>query len=107
MVLPEFEISDQVALVTGARRGIVAGVARVLAEAGFDVAVNALTPQHLQRLAVEITAGHLEVMAEGLLYFQQEGAIEDYGRLVDLHTLFAETLSRPQKIGAASAQALR
>ena len=40
---------------TGAGRGIAAGVARVLAEAGVDVAVNALTPQYLEGLTAEIT----------------------------------------------------
>ena len=55
MALPEFEISGQVALVTGAGRGIAAGVARVLAEAGVDLAVNALTLRYLEGLTEEIT----------------------------------------------------
>lgn len=55
MALPEYDISGQVALVTGAGRGIAAGVARVLAEAGVDVAVNALTPQYLEGVTAEIT----------------------------------------------------
>lgn len=56
MALPEFDLSGQVALITGAGRGIGAGIARVLAEAGADLAVNARTDQYLAPLAEEIAA---------------------------------------------------
>ena len=52
--LPEYDLEGRTALVTGAGRGIAGGVARVLAEAGCDVALNALTPVHVEQLASAI-----------------------------------------------------
>lgn len=54
--LPEYDLTGRTALVTGAGRGIAGGVARVLAEAGCDVALNALTPTHVEPLAAAIAA---------------------------------------------------
>jgi NAD(P)-dependent dehydrogenase (short-subunit alcohol dehydrogenase family) len=54
VTLAEFDLSGRVAFVTGAGRGIAGGIARVLAEAGADVALNALTPAYLEPLAAEI-----------------------------------------------------
>lgn len=54
MSLPEYDLTGRTALITGAGRGIAGGVARVLAEAGCDVAVNALTPTHAEPLAAAI-----------------------------------------------------
>ena len=54
MTLPEFDLSGQVALVTGAGRGIAGGVARVLAEAGADIALNARTATYAEPLGAEI-----------------------------------------------------
>ena len=55
-MLTEFDITGKVALITGSGRGIGAGVARVFAEAGADIALNALTGKHLEPLAAEIAA---------------------------------------------------
>lgn len=54
MLLPEYELTGRTALVTGAGRGIAGGVASVLAEAGCDVALNALTRTHVEPLAAAI-----------------------------------------------------
>ena len=54
MPLPEYDLAGRAALITGAGRGIAGGVARVLAEAGCDIAVNALTPTHVEPLAAAI-----------------------------------------------------
>ncbi len=54
MPLPEYDLTGRAALVTGAGRGIAGGVAQVLAEAGCDVALNALTPTHVRPLAAAI-----------------------------------------------------
>jgi NAD(P)-dependent dehydrogenase (short-subunit alcohol dehydrogenase family) len=44
MMPVEFDVTGKVAFITGAGRGIGKGIAQVLAEAGADVALNALTP---------------------------------------------------------------
>lgn len=54
MMPREFDITGRTVFVTGAGRGIGKGIARVLAEAGADVAINALTPKHVTGLAEEL-----------------------------------------------------
>src|SRR5258708_2756638 len=51
-----FDIADRKVLITGAGRGIGVGIAEVLAEAGADVAVNALTPNYVVDVAQRIAA---------------------------------------------------
>lgn len=56
MDYPEFSLTDQVALVTGASQGIGFGVAKALAHAGATVAVAARSEAELHRLTAEIRA---------------------------------------------------
>ncbi|MBI4610101.1 MAG: SDR family oxidoreductase [Candidatus Rokubacteria bacterium] len=54
MTIPEYDLIGKVAFVTGAGRGIGKGIAQVLAEAGADVVINALTPKYVEGLAAGI-----------------------------------------------------
>jgi 7-alpha-hydroxysteroid dehydrogenase len=54
MVLEEFTLKDQVAIVTGAGRGIGAATARVFAEAGADVVLAARTTEQLDAVAADV-----------------------------------------------------
>jgi 2-deoxy-D-gluconate 3-dehydrogenase len=51
---PSFDLSGKVALVTGASRGLGAGMARALAAAGADLALASRTVDDLHRVADEI-----------------------------------------------------
>ncbi len=52
----EFDVTGKVVFITGAGRGIGKGIAQVLAEAGADVALNALTPKYVEGTAAQIAA---------------------------------------------------
>jgi NAD(P)-dependent dehydrogenase (short-subunit alcohol dehydrogenase family) len=54
MTIAEFDLTGQVAFVTGAGRGIGKGIAQVLAEAGADVVINSLTDRYVTPLAADI-----------------------------------------------------
>jgi NAD(P)-dependent dehydrogenase (short-subunit alcohol dehydrogenase family) len=56
MALREFDITGKVVFITGAGRGIGKGIAQVLAEAGADIALNALTPKYVEGLAADIAS---------------------------------------------------
>ena len=57
MMPAEFDVTGKVVFITGAGRGIGKGIAQVLAEAGADVALNALTATYVNGAAAEIAAG--------------------------------------------------
>jgi len=54
VALERFSMQDQVALVTGAGRGIGAACARAFAEVGADVAITARTAEQLDDVAAEV-----------------------------------------------------
>ena len=56
MILDRFLITDRVAVVTGAGRGIGAATAVALAQAGADVVISARTEDQLHKVAHEIEA---------------------------------------------------
>jgi len=56
MMPAEFDVTGKVVLITGAGRGIGKGIAQVLAEAGADIALNALTPKYVEATAAQIAA---------------------------------------------------
>jgi len=88
LLLDRFDMAGRVAVVTGAGRGIGAGCARALAEAGADVAIVARTQEQLDAVAEDVRAlgrralvmtgdvSHLEVLDRLV-----EATIAEYGRL--------------------------
>jgi 7-alpha-hydroxysteroid dehydrogenase len=56
VLLDRFRLDGRVGVVTGAGRGIGAGAARALAEAGADVALIARTPEQLEEVAADVRA---------------------------------------------------
>lgn len=55
-ILDRFSVTGQVAIVTGAGRGLGAGTAVALAEAGADVLISARTERQLDRVAEQVRA---------------------------------------------------
>jgi NAD(P)-dependent dehydrogenase (short-subunit alcohol dehydrogenase family) len=49
-----YDITNKAVFITGGGRGIGKGIAQVLAAAGADVVLNALTPRHVEQTAAEI-----------------------------------------------------
>ena len=56
MLLDRFDLTDRVAVITGAGRGIGAACARAFAEAGADVAIVARTQEQLDSVAADVEA---------------------------------------------------
>jgi 7-alpha-hydroxysteroid dehydrogenase len=56
MILDRFRVDDQVAIITGAGRGIGAASAIALAQAGADVVISARTAEQLQETAAAVEA---------------------------------------------------
>ncbi len=56
MILDRFKLTDQVAVVTGAGRGIGAATAVALAEAGADVVIASRTAAQLEEVAARVSA---------------------------------------------------
>jgi len=54
VVKADFDLTDKVVFITGAGRGIGRGITEVLAEAGADIAVNALTSKHAVAMAKSV-----------------------------------------------------
>jgi len=103
MIPGEYDITDKVVFITGAGRGIGKGVARVLAEAGADVAINALTPKFVTGLAAEIEASSgrrvLPVIADVTRSEHVERAvaqvIDTFGRIDVLVNALGDSIKKP------------
>jgi len=62
MILERFQLTDRVAVVTGAGRGIGAASAVALAEAGADVVISARTSSQLSEVAARVEAAGRRVL---------------------------------------------
>jgi NAD(P)-dependent dehydrogenase (short-subunit alcohol dehydrogenase family) len=103
MVPSEFDITGKVVFVTGAGRGIGKGIAQVLAEAGADVAINALTPKYVEPLAKEIAAATgrrvIPVIADMMKADGVRGAVDEvlaaFGRIDVLVNALGDSIRKP------------
>ena len=88
MILDQFALTDRVAVVTGAGKGIGAGTAQALAEAGADVVVAARTPEDLDRTVATVEAAGRRALAVPTDVLEREQlehlvatAVEAFGRI--------------------------
>jgi 7-alpha-hydroxysteroid dehydrogenase len=87
-ILNLFRLTGQVAIVTGAGRGIGAAIARAYAEAGADVVVGARTVEQIERTAGEVRslgrralAVPCDVMREDHLAALVDRTLAEFGRI--------------------------
>lgn len=87
-LLDKFRLDDKVAIITGAGKGIGAGIARTFAEAGANVVIGARTEADLQRIAAEVEAlgRRALVVPTDVMDFEQlqnlaEQAMQSFGRI--------------------------
>src|ERR1700755_3570760 len=83
MILDLFKLTDRVAIVTGAGKGIGAGDATALAEVGADVVVAARTPEDIERTAAAVRERGRRALA----------VPTDVTRTEDLEALVAATVA--------------
>lgn len=88
MILDRFRLDDQVAVVTGAGRGLGAAIALAFAEAGADVVISSRTQSELDGVAGQVrdTGRRAHVVVADLAHADAaaslaETAIEAFGRL--------------------------
>ena len=87
-ILDRFRLDGQVAVVTGAGKGIGAGIAKAFAEVGADLVLGARTGEDLQRVAAEVEAlgrkavwATTDVLEAGQLQRLVDTAMEKLGRI--------------------------
>jgi 7-alpha-hydroxysteroid dehydrogenase len=102
MILDRFLVTDQVAIVTGAGRGIGAASALALAEAGADVLIAARTEEQLQDVAqsIEATGRRCHIVAGDLSDTDTIASLagianEEFGRVDILINNMGGSMPRP------------
>jgi NAD(P)-dependent dehydrogenase (short-subunit alcohol dehydrogenase family) len=102
MSIPEFDITGQKVLIVGGGRGIGKGITLAFAEAGADVAVSALTPTGVNKVAEEVRAlgrnalaltGDATKAADMDRVAQQ--VLEGFGHLDTLVTCVSDSIRKP------------
>jgi len=113
MLPAAYDVTGKVVFITGAGRGIGKGIAQVLAEAGADVAINALTPRYVESTAAEIASASgrrvVPVIADVTKTdgVQQaiDTVIETFGRLDVLVNNLGDSIRKPLVALPGQAQA--
>jgi NAD(P)-dependent dehydrogenase (short-subunit alcohol dehydrogenase family) len=103
MMPPEYDVTGKVVLITGAGRGIGKGIAQVLAHAGADIALNALTPTHVTPLAAEVAASSgrrvvpviADVMQPATARRCVDEALAAFGRIDVLVNALGDSIRKP------------
>ncbi len=103
MLPAEFDVTGKVVLITGAGRGIGRGIAEVLAGAGCDIALNALTPKYVETTAAEIAKASgrrvVPVIADVTKGVEVERAvasvIAQFGRIDVLVNALGDSIKKP------------
>lgn len=87
-ILDRFDLTDHVAIVTGAGRGLGAATAVALAQAGADVVLSARTPEQLETVAEDVRrAGRRALVVPADLSDTDavaslpQAAVDEFGRL--------------------------
>jgi NAD(P)-dependent dehydrogenase (short-subunit alcohol dehydrogenase family) len=103
MMPAEFDVTGKVVFITGAGRGIGKGIAQVLAEAGADVALNALTPKYVNATAAEIAAASgrrvvptiADVTKPDEVRRAVDGVLATFGRIDVLVNALGDSIRKP------------
>lgn len=103
MLPEEYDIKGKVILITGAGRGIGRGIAEVLAQAGADVAMNALTNNYVDKSAREIAAASgrkvlpvpADVTKTDAVQKVVDTVLREFGRLDVLVNCLGDALNHP------------
>ena len=120
MMPAEFDVTGKVVFITGAGRGIGKGIAQVLAEAGADIALNALTPKYVEGTAAQIASASgrrvVPVVADVTKMDDVRRAVDSvlatFGRIDVLVNALGDSIRKPlvelpDKGGAVSDEELR
>ena len=103
MMPSEYDVAGKIVFITGAGRGIGKGIAQVLAEAGADIALNALTAKYVNATAAEIAAasGRRVVPIIGDVTKPEgvaaavEAVLQSFGRIDVLVNALGDSIRKP------------
>jgi NAD(P)-dependent dehydrogenase (short-subunit alcohol dehydrogenase family) len=103
MLLKEFDLNGRVAFITGAGRGIGRGIGEVLAEAGADIILNALTGRYVESNAREIASATgrrvipivADVTVPGEVQKAVDAVISEFGHIDVLVNCLGDAIRQP------------